>query len=354
MFVIIAFMLLFFAAPDDFLPITPENVTELQLINRIQIEGGYANQIAFDPVNTTHLAVSQQYGVVTLYDVVTGEKLHILSVASGEVNSLAYSPDGAWLITADKDGEVNVWDVFTFNLLQTLTVESEIPVRLDTADDGIIAVGYDTGTVRLWNVNTGEMLLKLYGYRGGVGAIDILSDASKVMSLYWGEIFIYDIESIEFNEVFVYVTLEDWEMNDIAFYPSSHWRECFSEICLASAANHGSVKFWSPYGGRGHITWGTEAAMSYPTTIAFSSDGSMLAIGGKATMAGGGCEIDINPCSIKIVHTRFSDEDDTFEELISLDVYKGQPIDVIFSADDRFLASVFHDGLILVWGISST
>lgn len=45
-----------------------------------------------------------------LWDAATGERLRILNGHSGVVTSVAYSPDGHFVVTGSRDCTVKVWD----------------------------------------------------------------------------------------------------------------------------------------------------------------------------------------------------------------------------------------------------
>ncbi len=69
-----------------------------------------------------------------IWDVATGEPLHVLSQTGAEngltVNGLAVSPDGRWLATAahgdnvGRDFDIRLWEVATGKLVQRLTPRS--------------------------------------------------------------------------------------------------------------------------------------------------------------------------------------------------------------------------------------
>eukprot|EP01134_Creolimax_fragrantissima_P008321 CFRG8321T1 len=104
---------------------------------------------------------------------------------------LRYSPDGAFgLVTSPgcntlswKDGEqaitgalesVLVWDVRKGLVVQTLTnadVKKAVTCLVASPDKKHIAAGYEDGTIRLWEVETGDLIVVLSGHKSAVSAL---------------------------------------------------------------------------------------------------------------------------------------------------------------------------------------
>jgi WD40 repeat protein len=91
--------------------------------------------------------------------------------------------------------------------------------------------------------------------------------------------------------------------------------------------------------------------MAYPKALSFSHEGSLLAVAGKSTTGGGGC--DINLCPIEIIRTHYTEGDTghILRVLATLEGHHDWITDVAFSQDDRLIASSSADGLVLIWGI---
>jgi len=124
---------------------------------------------------------------VRMWDVATGRPIgHPLTGRTGDVGSVAFSPDGKTLATASGDGTVQMWDVATGRLIRNLFVghTSGVSSRVSVAfspDGKTLASGGTNGTVRLWNVATGRQIGNpLTGHAGPVGPLAFSPDGKTL------------------------------------------------------------------------------------------------------------------------------------------------------------------------------
>jgi WD40 repeat protein len=73
--------------------------------------------IAFSPDGTTLATHRSPDGLPAVWDAVSGQKLFELG---STVNSLTYSPDGKYIVTASTGGKAQMWEATTGKLLLTL------------------------------------------------------------------------------------------------------------------------------------------------------------------------------------------------------------------------------------------
>ena len=80
----------------------------------------------------------------------------------GMVEGVAFSPDGKTLAMASYGGNVQLWDVASGKLLETLKGHSSAVLAVVFSPDGrTLASGSSDQTVRLWNVETRRQLMQL-------------------------------------------------------------------------------------------------------------------------------------------------------------------------------------------------
>ena len=123
-----------------------------------------------------------------MWDAATGDTLNTLTGHTGNVTSIAFSPDGTILASGSWDDTVRVWDAATGDTLNTLTGHTRGVESIAFSPDGsTLASGSWDRTVHLWDVATGEMLNTLTGHTANrvyssVGSIVFSPDGSTLAS----------------------------------------------------------------------------------------------------------------------------------------------------------------------------
>ena len=99
-------------------------------------------------------------GVVYVYDLKNGKKVHQLRGHESEVMAIAFSPDGRLLATGDDNSQIRIWDLTTGRTVRTLQPDDEIRFcALAFSPDGQnLAVGGDHSDNTLWDLKTGKNL----------------------------------------------------------------------------------------------------------------------------------------------------------------------------------------------------
>ncbi|MBV9470658.1 MAG: WD40 repeat domain-containing protein, partial [Abitibacteriaceae bacterium] len=123
----------------------------------------YVTSLAFAPTGHT-LAVANWDQQVRLWDVTdatAAEPLLSLVNHAYSVEAVAFSPDGKWLATGGWDKSIKLLETKNFKVVRTLTGPASAVTALAFSADSQTLVsgsGDGDGTVKLWDVNTGEVL----------------------------------------------------------------------------------------------------------------------------------------------------------------------------------------------------
>ena len=107
----------------------------------------------------------------------------VFSDLLGNVASLALTPDGKCLATADFDGNIHLWQVRQGKQLLTFQGHTNWVTSVSFSPDGqtLVSGSYDT-TVKLWDVGTGICLGTFTGHPMGVYSVAFSPDGQTLVS----------------------------------------------------------------------------------------------------------------------------------------------------------------------------
>src|SRR5262249_3716986 len=129
---------------------------------------GQVWSVAFSPDGKRLASVSHDPGI-RLWDVATGKPERVLANEQG-FWSVAFSPDGKRIAAGELDGTVVVYDATTGEKLRTLPAAKSQVRAVAFSPDGSLVAGTTTlGVVNVWEVATGHLRQALPG-RGGPSA----------------------------------------------------------------------------------------------------------------------------------------------------------------------------------------
>jgi WD40 repeat protein len=102
---------------------------------------------------------------------------------TGTVNAVAVTPDGRRAVAASGDGTLRLWDLDSGQTLHTLEGHTRRVNAVALTPDGWRALSAsEDGTLRLWDLDNGQTLRTLEGHTRAVNAVALTSDGWRAVS----------------------------------------------------------------------------------------------------------------------------------------------------------------------------
>lgn len=191
------------------------------------------------------------------------------------VTSLAFSPDGRLLASADADGTGVLWLVATLTpAMHELSGHQGAVTSLAFSSDGsTLATADAAGTVRFWDTATGARSHPdLPGVTSGPVGVRFVTDQTVLVGPVEGWIALVDVESgrVERN----LITAQPGEYTALAV-----WSGDRGALRLAGGGSDGSVSSWSTARDGALPVSGTGRHAGEVTSLTFTPDGSEVVSG---------------------------------------------------------------------------
>jgi WD40 repeat protein/serine/threonine protein kinase len=197
-----------------------------------------------------------------VWDANNGSELMTLRGHEGGINSVAFSPDGRWIVSGSGDKALKVWDVDSGSELMTFEGHRGLVSSVAFSPDGkrVVSGSWD-GTVRVWNAENRSKLMTLKGHKDGVHSVAFSLDGKRIVSGSWDCMLkVWDVDNG--SEL---MTLRGHEsaVLSVAFSPDGRR--------IVSGSGDRMLKVWDAHSGGELITLrGHEGRI---LSVAFSSDG---------------------------------------------------------------------------------
>jgi WD40 repeat protein len=136
-------------------------------------EGQFGDEVAttLNPDGRTVAATTDYDNSIHLYDAASGVSQIMLQGHTSRLSFISYNADGTLFLSTASDGTVRLWDTRTGAMLRILETSGDhYPVEINP-DSSLVAIGGYWGSVRLRDVQTGDLLTTLIGHNAHVRQI---------------------------------------------------------------------------------------------------------------------------------------------------------------------------------------
>jgi WD40 repeat protein len=304
-----------FAQPPQRLPINPDTVARLQLLNSITVKGkgtpgimgiglnengqrvalamrdrsirvwdwaGNDELIAFTgherPVravaflNETTVVSASEDRTMRAWSIANGQELRSSGPGRSAVNTLAVSPNGVWLVTGDEGGLVGLWEAKTGNRVNNFKGHSGETTNVAFGPDSKLfaSVGQD-GVIVLWSAETKSEVAKLRGANGPLVAVAFSPDRLVMAAGQRGggrsTVYLWDVNK---QERLTTLTDVGGGLSGLAFSPDAS--------LLAIGTANATIEFWDTFTNQlvGRVA-APDAPGGVPASgVTFNADGTLI------------------------------------------------------------------------------
>jgi WD40 repeat protein/DNA-binding SARP family transcriptional activator len=138
-----------------------ENLHHAVVASRLDLKvPGVGGLLAWSPKGVFVTEGREDSGMIDIRDAETGKSVLSFQGHDGDINDVAFSPDGSRLASTGEDGKLNVWDPSTGRLVSSLAATSGASGPSFSADGSLVAAawGEPADQVRVLNLSTDRVV----------------------------------------------------------------------------------------------------------------------------------------------------------------------------------------------------
>jgi WD40 repeat protein len=284
-------------------------------IRRFQGHSEWINSVAFSP-DGCFLLTGGGDSAAHLWETALGREVRRFEGHSGVISSVAFSADGRSALTGSRDRTARLWDLATGREIRRFKGHSNFLSSLAFSPDGrSMLTGSGDGTAKLWDVATGREIREFKGHSQQIQSVAISPDGrSALTGSSDGTAKLWDVASA--TEIRRFEGHSGW-IDSVSFSPDGR---------SVLTGSEGTARLWDVATGaeihrfEGHSGW--------INSVAFSPDGRSVLTGTTLWEVATGREIR------------------RFDHFFSVN-------SVAFSPDGRYVLTGSGDGTTPLWDAST-
>jgi WD40 repeat protein/serine/threonine protein kinase len=241
---------------------------------------------------------------------------------SERIGSVAFSPDGRWIVTGSTDGTAKVWEVNSGKKLITLHYAAGASaVAFSPNGQRIITPGWN-GTAKIWEAASGKELLSIQGHRPRILSVAFSPDGHRIVTS--GIEKIARVWEAESGKELLVLQGHHSPISSVAFSPDGQR--------IVSGSYDGTVEVWKATDGKELFTLQGHSEQIY--SAKFSPDGQNIVTG---SLDGTAKVLDAN----------------SGRELLCFKGDGSKITSVAFSPDSRRIVAGHGDGMVSIWEVAT-
>lgn len=219
-----------------------------------------------------YMSVNRPDTDARLWDLTTGKEVRVFTGHRGHINSVSFTPDGRYALTASSDKTLRLWEVASGQQIKVFKGHKNIVKSVAVSPDGRYALsGSGDQTLHLWDIESGRDLVVFKGHTDSINAAVFSPDGKHVLSGSRDKtVRLWD--AVTGRELHIF-TGHEKDVNSVSFNPDGRH--------ALSGSDDGTIRFWD-------ISTGKEAkqftGQQYAiNSLAISRDGRYILSGNSDT-----------------------------------------------------------------------
>lgn len=221
-----------------------------------------ANAAAFSPDGKRLVSVGND-GKIKLWETANAKELRTLETVRGvQLISIAFTTDGKHVFSAASDERARLWNADTGEAVREFPHAGGVNYIALSPDGKLAATGGGDGTVKVWQINNGNLVGTFTGPRSRVACLTFSPDSKQVAAAIGRSGLTFEVGAPERSRTFIG---HDEAVNGIAF--STDGRR------VITASSDLTFKLWDPVTGANVLTMPADET---PWNAVFHPDGKRL------------------------------------------------------------------------------